>query len=225
MKSVYQATDKRDGYISLEVSPAWANDTEKTLDEARRLWKLVNRPNLMVKVPATDAGIPAFRQLISEGININVTLLFSQNAYRQVAEAYIAELEKRMAENDDLSSVASVASFFVSRIDSLIDLQIEEKLKYASGEEKKLLESLLGKAAIANAKMAYQIYEEIFSGARWEKLAAKGARTQRILWASTSTKNPEYRDVFYVEDLIGKDTVNTIPPATWNAFREHGRLR
>lgn len=225
LKSVYDGSDRRDGYVSLEVAPTLAKDTEKTLDEARRLWKLVNRPNLMVKVPATGAGIPAIKQLISEGININVTLLFSQDAYRKVAEAYIAGLETRAAENDDLSSVASVASFFVSRIDSLIDSIIEEKLKDASGEEKTLLESLPGKVAIANAKMAYRIYEEVFSGARWEKLAAKGARTQRVLWASTSTKNPEYRDVRYVEELIGKDTVNTIPPATWNAFREHGRLR
>jgi transaldolase len=225
LKAVYEATAKRDGYVSLEVAPILANDTEKTLDEARRLWNLVNRPNLMIKVPATDAGIPAIRQLISEGININVTLLFSQDAYRKVAEAYIAGLEKRAAENDDLSSVASVASFFVSRIDSLVDSKIEEKLKEARGEEKTLLESLLGKAAIANAKLAYRIYEEVFSGSRWEKLAAKGARTQRVLWASTSTKNPEYSDVLYVEELIGKDTVNTIPPATWDAFREHGKLR
>ena len=225
LKSVYQATDRRDGYVSLEVSPALANQTEKTSEEARRLWKIVARPNLMVKVPATAEGIPAIEQLISEGININVTLLFAQDAYRKVAEAYVAGLEKRAAANEDLSAIASVASFFVSRIDSLIDSEIEEKLKTASGDEKTLLESLRGKVAIANAKMAYQIYEEIFSGERWEKLAAKGARTQRVLWASTSTKNPEFRDVLYVEELIGKDTVNTIPPATWDAFRDHGNLR
>lgn len=225
LKSVYDATNKHDGYISLEVAPTLANDTEKTLEEARRLWKLVDRPNLMVKVPATDAGVPAIEQLISEGININVTLLFSQDAYRSVAEAYVSGLEKRAAETGDLSEVASVASFFVSRIDSLIDSQIEEKLKTADGAEKELLESLRGKVAIANAKMAYQAYEEIFSGERWNKLAKKGAQTQRVLWASTGTKNKDYSDVLYIEELIGKDTVNTIPPATWDAFRDHGKLR
>lgn len=225
LKPVYEKTEKRDGYISLEVSPTLADDTEKTLEEARRLWKLVDRPNLMVKVPATGEGIPAIKQLISEGININVTLLFSQDAYRKVAEAYISGLEKRAAEVDDLSNVASVASFFVSRIDVLIDSRIDEKLKDASGEERKLLESLRGKVATANAKMAYQAYKEIFSGARWEKLAEKGAQTQRILWASTGTKNDEYSDVLYIEELIGEDTVNTIPPKTWDAFLDHGKLR
>lgn len=225
LKTVYDETKKRDGYISLEVAPALAGETERTIEEARRLWQIVNRPNLMVKVPATAEGVPAIEQLISEGININVTLLFSQNAYRKVAEAYVAGLEKHGAEHADLSRVASVASFFVSRIDSLVDSQIEEKLKMASGAEKSLLESLRGRVAIANAKMAYQIYEEVFSGERWEKLAAKGAQPQRVLWASTGTKNAEYSDVLYVEELIGKDTVNTIPPATWNAFRDHGKLR
>ena len=225
LKSVYEATDKRDGYVSLEVSPALADDAAGTLAEAQRLWKAVERPNLMVKVPATAVGYDTIQQLISDGININVTLLFSQNAYAKVAEAYIAGLEKRAEKTDDLSAVASVASFFVSRIDSLIDSQIEEKMKTADGEDKKLLESLLGKVAIANAKMAYQTYQKMFSGDRWEKLAAKGAQTQRVLWASTSTKNPEFRDVLYVEELIGADTVNTIPPATWDAFRDHGKLR
>ncbi len=225
LRTVYDATKMRDGYVSLEVSPALANDAEGTLEEARRLWKAVDRPNLMVKVPATVVGFDAIKQLISEGININVTLLFSQKSYRKVAEAFIAGLEKRAAEGQELSGVASVASFFVSRIDSLVDSQINEKLKTARGDEKSLLESLLGKIAIANAKMAYQDYEEIFSGESWEKLAAKGAQTQRVLWASTSTKNPEYSDVLYVEELIGKDTVNTIPPATWDAFRDHGKLR
>lgn len=225
LRAVYDATNKHDGYISLEVAPTLANDTEKTLAEARRLWKLVDRPNLMIKVPATDEGIPAIEQLISEGININITLLFSQDAYRQVAEAYIAGLEKRAAEGKELSNVASVASFFVSRIDSLIDSQIEEKLKTADGAEKEILESLHGKVAIANAKMAYQAYEEMFSGTRWETLAKKGAQTQRVLWASTGTKNKDYSDVLYIEELIGEDTVNTIPPATWDAFRDHGQLR
>ncbi len=225
LRSVYDRTNKRDGYVSLEVSPALADDAEGTLEEARRLWTAVDRPNLMVKVPATAVGFNTIRQLISEGININVTLLFSQDDYAQVAEAYIAGLEKRAAENKELSGVASVASFFVSRIDSLIDAQIEEKLKTASGEDKELLSSLRGKVAIANAKMAYQIYEELFSGERWNKLSAKGAQTQRVLWASTGTKNPEYSDVLYIEELIGKDTVNTIPPQTWDAFRDHGKLR
>jgi transaldolase / glucose-6-phosphate isomerase len=226
LRGVYDATDKRDGYVSLEVSPALAHEDEGTLEEARRLWKAVDRPNLMVKIPATDVGYNSIKQLISEGININVTLLFSQEAYRKVAEAYVAGLEKRAAEGKELNHVASVASFFVSRIDSLVDSQIEEKLKTAtSDEEKSLLQSLQGKVAIANAKMAYQAYEEMFSGDRWRKLASKGAQTQRILWASTGTKNPEYSDVLYIEELIGKDTVNTIPPATWDAFRDHGKLR
>lgn len=225
LKPVYDQTKKRDGYVSLEVSPALASDTQKTLEEATRLWQIVNRPNLMVKVPATAAGVPAIQKLIADGINVNVTLLFSQNAYAQVAEAYIAGLEKYAEWFADLSSVASVASFFVSRIDSLVDQQIEEKLKTATGDEKTTLENLRGQTAIANAKLAYQIYLEKFSGTRWEKLAAKGAQTQRVLWASTGTKNPEYSDVLYVEELIGEETVNTIPPATWNAFRDHGKLR
>ena len=225
LRTVYDATDRRDGYVSLEVSPALADNSDGTLEEARRLWKAVDRPNLMVKVPATAVGFDTIKQLISEGININVTLLFAQESYQKVAEAFVAGLEKRAAENKELSSVASVASFFVSRIDSLIDSQIEEKLKTASGEDKQTLENLLGKVAIANAKMAYQIYEEIFSGERWEKLSAKGAQTQRVLWASTGTKNEKYSDVLYIEELIGKDTVNTIPPATWDAFRDHGKLR
>jgi len=225
LRTVYDATKMRDGYVSLEVSPALAEDSAGTLEEARRLWKAVNRPNLMVKVPATAVGFDTIKQLISEGININVTLLFSQASYAKVAEAYVAGIEKRAAEGKEVSNVASVASFFVSRIDSLIDSQIEEKLKEADGDEKTLLENLRGKVAIANAKMAYQAYEEIFSGERWEKLSEKGAQTQRVLWASTGTKNEKYSDVLYIEELIGKDTVNTIPPATWDAFRSHGKLR
>ncbi len=225
LRVVYDATDKRDGYVSLEVSPALADDSAGTLEEARRLWKAVDRPNLMVKVPATAVGYDTIKQLISEGININVTLLFSQDAYAKVAEAYVAGLKKRAAEDQELAGVASVASFFVSRIDSLIDEKIDEKLKEASGEERETLRSLRGKVAIANAKMAYQHYEKVFSGADWEKLAEKGAQTQRVLWASTGTKNKEYSDVLYIEELIGEDTVNTIPPATWDAFRDHGKLR
>ncbi len=225
LHGVYEATDKRDGYVSLEVSPTLADDANGTLEEARRLWKAVDRPNLMIKVPATDVGYDVIQKLISEGINVNVTLLFAQDAYRKVAESYIAGLEKRAADGGEISSIASVASFFVSRIDSLVDSQIEEKLKTASGEEKELLQSLLGKVAIANAKLAYQAYEELFSGERWGKLAEKGAQTQRVLWASTGTKNAEYSDVLYIEELIGKDTVNTIPPSTWDSFRDHGNLR
>ncbi len=221
LRSVFDRTKGRDGFVSLEVSPYLANETQATIDEARRLWKTVNRPNLMVKIPATEAGIPAIEQAISEGININITLLFSQEMYERVTEAYIRGLEKAA----DPARIASVASFFVSRIDTLVDSRIDEKLKTASAEEKKRLESLRGKVAIANAKLAYQIYKRVFSGPRWEALAKRGARTQRVLWASTSTKNPKYRDVMYVEELIGPDTVNTVPPATLEAFRDHGEIR
>jgi transaldolase / glucose-6-phosphate isomerase len=224
-KPVYQETKRRDGYVSLEVSPYLGNDTQGTLEEARRLWKAVGRENLMVKVPATPEGIPAIRQLLEEGININITLLFAQFAYEKVAEAYLAALEARAAKGQDVSHMASVASFFVSRIDTLIDSIIEEKLKSATGENRALLESIEGKVAIANAKLTYQKYQELFGGARWKALADKGAQTQRLLWASTSTKNKKYRDVLYVEELIGKDTVDTIPPATFDAFRDHGKLR
>lgn len=224
LREVYDSTEGGDGFVSLEVSPHLAFDTEKTIDEARRLWKMVDRPNLMVKVPATPEGIPAIEQLIADGININVTLLFSQSAYRDVANAYIAGLKRRSDAGEDLGRVASVASFFVSRIDSLVDKQIEEKLASAEGDEKERLESLRGTVAVANAKLAYQAYLEIFSGEEWEALAAKGARPQRVLWASTGTKNKDYSDVLYIDELIGPDTVNTIPPATWDAFRDHGTV-
>jgi transaldolase / glucose-6-phosphate isomerase len=224
-KPVYQSTRRRDGYVSLEVSPYLANDTKATLEEARRLWKTVDRENLMVKVPGTPEGAPAIRQLLEDGLNINVTLLFAQSAYEQVAEAFLAALEARALKGQDVSHCASVASFFVSRIDTLIDSKIEEKLKSASGDAKALLSRIEGKVAIANAKLTYQKYQELFGGPRWKALAAKGAQTQRLLWASTSTKNPKYRDVLYVEELIGVDTVDTIPPATFDAFRDHGKLR
>jgi transaldolase/glucose-6-phosphate isomerase len=224
-KPVYQSTRRRDGYVSLEVSPYLANDQKATLEEARRLWKTVGRENLMVKVPATPEGIPAVRQLLEDGLNINITLLFAQSAYEQVAEAFLSALEARALKGQDVSHCASVASFFVSRIDTLIDSKIEEKLKGASGDAKTLLSSIEGKVAIANAKLTYKKYQELFGGARWKALAAKGAQTQRLLWASTSTKNPKYRDVLYVEELIGADTVDTIPPATFDAFRDHGKLR
>ena len=224
-KPVYQQSKRRDGYVSLEVSPYLANDTNGTLEEARRLWKAVSRENLMIKVPATPEGIPAIRQLLEEGLNINITLLFAQTAYEKVAEAYIAALDARALKGLDVSHIASVASFFVSRIDTLVDSKVDEKEKTASGTAKGLLESVRGKIAIANAKLTYQKYEELFGGPRWKALARKGGQTQRLLWASTSTKNPKYRDVIYVEELIGADTVDTIPPATFDAFRDHGKLR
>jgi transaldolase/glucose-6-phosphate isomerase len=220
---VYRASKKLDGYVSLEVSPYRARDTEGTLADARRLWKDVGRANLMVKVPGTAEGVPAIEQLISEGININVTLLFSNDAYERVAQAYLAGLERR---EGDLSGIASVASFFVSRIDVLIDGLLEKEIENMSGTgEEQLVRSLMGKVAIANAKLAYRRYQEMFAGPRWEKLKARGAQPQRLLWASTSTKNPEYRDVMYCEELIGPMTVNTMPPSTFDAFRDHGRLR
>jgi transaldolase len=225
-RPVYDESRHRDGYVSLEVSPTLALEKDKTLDEARRLWKAVNRPNVMIKVPGTKECLPAIRQLLEEGININITLLFAQSAYEAVAEAFIAALEARVAKGESVSNVASVASFFVSRIDTLADSLIDEKLKTATdANQKALLNGLKGKVAIANAKVTYKKYQELFSGPRWKALAAKGAQTQRLLWASTSTKNKTYRDVIYVEELIGADTVDTIPPATFDAFRDHGKLR
>ncbi|AKQ66952.1 Transaldolase [Myxococcus hansupus] len=226
LRGVYDATKGQDGYASLEVSPRLALDTKATQEEARRLWKTLDRPNVMIKVPGTEAGVPAFEQLTAEGINVNVTLLFSQARYKQIAEAYVAGLEKLAASGGDVSRVASVASFFVSRIDALVDKEIEKKLKAgATPDQKKALEDLSGKVAIANAKLAYRTYKEVFSGARWKALEAKGAKVQRVLWASTSTKSPKLRDVLYVEELIGRDTVNTLPPATIDAFRDHGKVR
>jgi transaldolase/glucose-6-phosphate isomerase len=226
LRPVYDSSKRRDGYVSLEVSPYLARDTEGTRAEARRLWKTVGRENVMIKVPGTAEGIPAFQQLISEGININVTLLFSQEVYQRVAEAYIAGLEQLSARGGDVSKIASVASFFISRIDSAVDAIVGERLKASKGQrEQQQLKSILGKVAIANGKQTYVSYQKIFSGDRWKALSTKGAQTQRVLWASTSTKNPNYRDVLYVEELIGPDTVNTIPPATLDAFRDHGRAR
>ena len=226
LRPVYDSSKRRDGYVSLEVSPYLARDTQGTLAEARRLWKTVGRENVMIKVPGTSEGIPAFQQLIGEGININVTLLFSQEVYKRVAEAYIAGLEQLSGRGGDVSKIASVASFFISRIDSSVDAIVGEHLKASKDQhEQEQLKSILGKVAIANAKQTYVSYQKIFSGDRWKALAAKGAQTQRVLWASTSTKNPSYRDVLYVEELIGPDTVNTIPPATLDAFRDHGRPR
>ena len=223
---IYQETNRRDGYVSLEVSPYLANDTEQTIAEARRLWSAVNKENLMVKVPATDAGIAAIEQLISEGININVTLLFDRQYYERVAEAYISGLEKFVQSGGDPSRVASVASFFISRIDVSVDNQINAKLKETKDPERiELLKSLLGKIAIANAKVTYQGSQELYQSDRWQALADQGAQPQRLLWASTGTKNPEYSDVLYVEELIGSNTVNTVPPATLTNFRDHGNSR
>jgi transaldolase/glucose-6-phosphate isomerase len=226
LRPVYDATKRADGYVSLEVSPYLAMNTEASVAEARRLWKAVGRDNLMIKVPATEPGLPAIRQLIGEGINVNITLLFSQEAYEKVVEAYLAGLEHLVAQGGDAGKVASVASFFVSRIDVSVDKLIEEQLGNATDSEKRAaLAELRGKIAIANAKLAYQRYKRLFAGARWEKLQAKGARVQRLLWASTGTKNTDYSDVLYVEELIAPNTVNTIPPVTMDAFRDHGKAR
>lgn len=226
LRPVYDSSKRRDGYVSIEVSPYLAHDTKGSLEEARRLWKSVGRENVMVKIPGTPEGLPAIQQALSEGININITLLFAQDVYVKVAEAYIAGLERWAARGGDVSKMASVASFFISRIDSAVDEIIEAKLKASKdARQQEQLKNLLGKIAIANGKQTYEKYQAIFSSDRWKALAAKGAKTQRVLWASTSTKNPAYRDVLYVEELIGPDTVDTIPPATLDAFRDHGKPR
>lgn len=222
---VYAGTKGGDGFVSIEVSPAAANDAEATVREAQRLWHTVARPNLMVKVPGTTEGAIAVRQLISQGINVNITLLFAINAHARVIDAYIAGLEDRLRAGNAIDAMASVASFFVSRVDSEVDKRLEAIAAAKPVAEREQVLRLRGKAAIANAKLAYRLFEAKFSGERWERLAAKGARLQRPLWASTSTKNPAYRDTLYVEELIGPNTVNTLPPATLDAFREHGRVR
>ena len=223
---VYEESEGRDGFISLEVSPRLADDTAATVEEALRLAGEVGRRNLMIKVPGTTAGVPAVEQLIAEGLNINITLLFSRKNYVEVAAAYVAGLETLAARGGQLSSVASVASFFVSRIDAMVEDRIQTRLaEGGTARDRVSLRSLLGKVAIANAKIAYQAYNDLCQSERWKKLADKGARTQRLLWGSTSTKNPEYRDVMYVEELIGPDTVNTMPEATLKAFRDHGVAR
>jgi transaldolase/glucose-6-phosphate isomerase len=226
LKPVFDATGGDDGYVSMEVSPYLARETDATIQEARRLFKAINRPNVMIKVPATPAGIPAIQTLISEGLNINVTLLFSLEMYRKVMEAYLTGLEKR-AENADLSSGSvSVASFFVSRVDTLADALLEKRILSEKDEKKKTaMRACLGTMAVANARLAYQAYADVFSSDRFKKLASRGARKQRILWASTSTKNPAYADVKYVQDLIAPDSVNTVPPAALDAFRDHGVVK
>jgi len=225
-RPVWESTQHRDGYCSLEVSPKLARDTQGSIEEARRLWKALGAPNVMIKIPGTAEGVPAIEQCISEGININVTLLFSQEAYVSVAEAYLRGLERRAKEGKPVAELASVASFFVSRIDSEVEKRIGKARASGTDEKRsRLFEALMGKVAIANAKLAYRRYQALFSGARWEALAKKGAHTQRVLWASTGTKNPKFSDVLYVEELVGKDTVNTIPPDTLDAVRDHAKVR
>jgi transaldolase len=219
---VFESTEGQDGYVSIEVSPAQAFDADATVTEARRLWQTVDRPNVMVKVPGTPEGARAIRTLIGEGINVNVTLLFAIAAHERVIEAYLAGLEDRLAAGQPIDTVASVASFFVSRVDTEIDKRLNALAAHAESVQRDHLLSLRGKAAIANARLAYRLFSERFQGTRWDRLAAKGAMVQRPLWASTSTKNPAYRDVLYVEQLIGPHTVNTLPPATMDAFRDHG---
>lgn len=223
-RAIYDAAEGHDGFVSLEVSPLLASDTQRTIEEARRLWKLVDRPNLMIKVPGTDEGIPAIEELIAEGLNVNITLLFSLAGYERVMEAYLRGMERRAEAGQPLDRIGSVASFFVSRVDSSVDAELE-KIAAQGGENGEKAKGLMGRAAIANAKLAYHRFTEVFSGERWERLAAKGARVQRPLWASTSTKNPAYRDVIYIEALIGPDTVNTVPLATIEAFADHGEAR
>jgi transaldolase / glucose-6-phosphate isomerase len=226
LRPVYDATSRADGYVSLEVSPYLAHDTEATIGEARRLWKAVGRENVMIKVPASTQGLPAIRQLTSEGINVNITLLFGIERYEEVARAYVEGLSLWVQKGGDPARVCSVASFFVSRIDTIVDGLITARLATATdAAARTFLSSLLGAVAIANAKLAYQRYLELCRSAEWRALAARGAHPQRLLWSSTSTKNPRYRDVRYIEELIGPDTVNTITPATLEAFRDHGRLR
>jgi transaldolase len=220
-RPLYDRTDGKDGYVSLEVNPHLAHDTKGTTEEARRLWAALDRPNVFIKVPATANGLPAIRQLISEGINVNVTLLFGLPRYRQVAEAYLGGIETRTAQGKPVKQVASVASFFVSRIDALVDPLLDKRIAQG-GKGVDLAKKARGQVAIASAKLAYQIYKEIFASERFRKLAAHGARVQRLLWASTSTKNPDYSDVKYIEALIGPDTVNTAPPETLDAYRDHG---
>ena len=221
-RPVYDATKGGDGYVSIEVSPAAANDANATISEAERLWAAVNRPNAFIKVPGTDEGAVAVRRLIARGINVNITLLFSIDAHAKVIEAYMTGLEDRVAAGKTIDTIASVASFFVSRVDTEIDKRLGALEAKAPADRQAALAKLEGKSAIANAKLAYRLFQEQFRSARWKALEAKGGRVQRPLWASTSTKNPAYRDVMYVENLIGPNTVNTMPPQTIEAFRDHG---
>ena len=222
-KPIYDATDGLDGYVSIEVPPTIADDTEATINEARRYYQEIGKENVMIKIPGTKAGLPAVEQVISEGINVNVTLLFSVDSYIETAWAYIRGLEKRAAQGEDISKISSVASFFLSRIDSNIDKKIDDKLKKGVDRIEKEVElrAVKGKIAIANAKIAYQEYKKIVQSDRWKALSAKGANVQRLLWASTSTKDPSYSDVMYVDELVGPNTVNTLPPNTIEACADH----
>jgi transaldolase len=222
---VYESTGAHDGYVSIEVSPTAANDATATVSEAERLWAMVGRPNVMIKVPGTVEGAVAVRTLIGAGINVNITLLFSLAAHERVIDAYLAGVEDRIAAGKEVKNLASVASFFVSRVDTEIDKRLEALAANASGPARDRLLALRGKAAIANAKLAYKLFRDKFSSPRWEKLRQAGATLQRPLWASTGVKNPAYRDTMYVEQLIGPDTVNTMPPALIDAFRDHGEVR
>jgi transaldolase len=225
LRPVYQASEGRDGFVSLEVSPAVAHDADATLFEARRLWREVGRQNLMIKVPGTPEALPVIRQLLADGVNVNVTLLFARSAWARVAEVHVAALEERLARGLPVTGVASVASFFVSRIDTAADDLLEKIAARAdSGALRQRAEALRGQVAIANAKLAYRDWQALVATDRWRRLAMAGAQPQRLLWASTSSKNPRYRDVVYVESLIGPETVDTVPPATFDAFREHGRV-
>ncbi len=223
LRPVHETTKGEDGYVSIEVSPEHARDAGESVLEAQRLARTIGRPNLMVKIPATREGLPAIERLTALGFNINVTLIFSNERYQAVMESYIGGLERRARAGQDISAISSVASFFVSRIDTAVDKELRDRMAQSPGSDGAARKALLGKAAIANAKMAYQRFKEVFASPRFRALQANGARVQRPLWASTGTKNPAYGDVYYVEALIGPDTVNTIPPATWDAFREHGR--
>jgi len=225
LKPVYLATHGQDGFVSIEVSPDLAYDTDATIKEARRLFSTIGKKNVLVKVPATRQGLPAIEQLTSEGININITLLFSVKRYEEVVEAYLLGLEKRAAKREPIDEITSVASFFVSRVDTLTDKLLEEKFASASGAEKEKISGLLGKAAVANAQIAYKGYRSLFDTKRFAPLKEKGGRVQRILWGSTGTKNPKYSDVKYVEELIGPNSVNTLPETTIKAFKEHGRAK
>ena len=223
LAGVYEATGGADGFVSLEVAPALARDAAATIAEARRLWAAVGRPNLMIKVPGTPECVPAVEELLAGGINVNITLLFARSAYAAVAEAYLAALERRRGRGEPLAGIASVASFFVSRIDTLVDKKLDQRARAADpAADRDLATALRGRVAIANARLAYVHYRELVGSERWRRLAAAGARPQRLLWASTSTKDPAYRDTLYVEELIGPDTVDTIPPETLEAFRDHG---
>ncbi len=221
LKPIYEKLDGKDGYVSLEVSPYLANDTDATIAEAQKLWGMVDRPNLMIKIPGTENGVPAIAATIAAGINVNVTLLFAIDAYQKVAEAYAMGLEERVRQGQPIDRIASVASFFVSRIDAMIDKQIDDRVKDGDADAE-ALKAIRGKVAIANAKMAYQWYLDFLKSDRWQALAAKGAMPQRLLWASTGTKDPAFPDTLYVDTLIGRDTVNTMPPKTMDAFRDHG---